>query len=294
MLRRVEAFVAIAEEKSFTAAANRMRVPQPWLSVQLRLLEEAFGLQLFQRSTRKVELTADGERLLSIAKRMVRDKADLLDAAAACRARTFISLNLGIEPVSYPEKNRIIADFVSGNPGIAVNFTNAYPNDLFDGLHKGDLDAILAPLPVPDFPVDVQVIRSYETSLIVPRSHEFAEFDPIPIAMLRGKQILSKQASYHLPRSLEIQNVMRSMGVEFVNAPDLDYNMRLCMVRELNIPSFWVSPYYETPEDMIVRRIEGRPLVHRLAFLRLPGRSNKAMKKLWDYVATIAEKKNLH
>jgi DNA-binding transcriptional LysR family regulator len=46
MLRRIEVFVAVTEEKSFTAAAKMMRAPQPQLSAQFRRLEESFGVEL--------------------------------------------------------------------------------------------------------------------------------------------------------------------------------------------------------------------------------------------------------
>src|SRR4051812_49013932 len=67
-LRHLRYFVAIAEERSFTRAAERLWVSQPGLSTQIRRLESEMGVQLFERHTRGVDLTDVGELLLERAR----------------------------------------------------------------------------------------------------------------------------------------------------------------------------------------------------------------------------------
>ncbi|MFD7664487.1 LysR family transcriptional regulator [Streptomyces sp. NPDC059788] len=62
-LRHLRAFMAVAEERSFTYAADRLRVGQPALTRTVRALEEALATRLLDRTTRRVELTEDGRRL---------------------------------------------------------------------------------------------------------------------------------------------------------------------------------------------------------------------------------------
>ena len=67
-LRHLRYFVAIAEEGSFTAAAERLWVAQPGLSSQIRRLEAELGLRLFERHTRGVTLTPEGTLVLERAR----------------------------------------------------------------------------------------------------------------------------------------------------------------------------------------------------------------------------------
>jgi DNA-binding transcriptional LysR family regulator len=63
-LRRLQYFVAVAEERNFTRAAERLHIAQPALSRQIRLLEQELGTELLHRTTHAVELTEAGEYLL--------------------------------------------------------------------------------------------------------------------------------------------------------------------------------------------------------------------------------------
>src|SRR5215475_1247381 len=82
-LRHLRAFVAVADELSFSRAAQRLFITQPALSRQIRGLERLVGCDLFRRSTQRVELTLAGEALLARARALL---ADLDDAISVTRS----------------------------------------------------------------------------------------------------------------------------------------------------------------------------------------------------------------
>src|ERR1700730_15143699 len=73
-LDKLKGFVAVGEELHFTRAAQpRLHVSQPWLSRSVKSLERKLGVQLFERHSRHVELTAPGRRLLYGARKLIHD-----------------------------------------------------------------------------------------------------------------------------------------------------------------------------------------------------------------------------
>src|SRR2546423_2354676 len=87
-LRHLRYFVAVAEERSFTRAAERLWIAQPGLSTQIRRLEAELGIQLFNRHTRGVDLTEAGEVFL--------ERARVALAAADAAAATGSDLEAGV------------------------------------------------------------------------------------------------------------------------------------------------------------------------------------------------------
>src|ERR1700753_3887679 len=81
-LRRIQYFVTVAEETHFGRAAERLQMAQPPLSQQIKALEAEMGVTLCRRTTRKVELTAAGERFLSRARAILASVDEAVTEAA--------------------------------------------------------------------------------------------------------------------------------------------------------------------------------------------------------------------
>src|SRR5690606_14968029 len=93
---RLRYFVAVAEEEHFGRAANRLGISQPPLSEHIKSLEESVDAKLLFRTTRSVQLTAQGEALLKHARSILQDADRCREVVRASKQKESKSLTLGI------------------------------------------------------------------------------------------------------------------------------------------------------------------------------------------------------
>ncbi|MCA3256156.1 MAG: LysR family transcriptional regulator, partial [Alphaproteobacteria bacterium] len=138
----LQTFLDLAETGSFTATATRVRRTQSAVSAQVRRLEEMLGARLFDRTTRRVALTADGERLVPHAQAVV-------EAAAALVARFQDGEVEGDVRVGCPEDVAgadlpdILADFAAAHPRVRLHVRCDLTLHLVEQFEAGAFDLIL-------------------------------------------------------------------------------------------------------------------------------------------------------
>ena len=99
-LRHLRYFVAVAEELNFTRAAARLRTAQPSLSQQIRRLEREVGVQLLERTNRRVQLTAAGRVFLREARELLNHADRAVQAAVRADAGEMGTLSVGVMPAA--------------------------------------------------------------------------------------------------------------------------------------------------------------------------------------------------
>ncbi|MFF5212952.1 LysR family transcriptional regulator [Streptosporangium sp. NPDC000396] len=150
-LRDLRYFVAVAEELSFTRAAERLFVSQPALSKQIRQLEEGLRVRLFDRDRRSITLTAAGRALFPVARELMGcwDEAQraVSDAAAAEAAVLTVGLSTS---VARGILQRAGAYFQERRPSWRIQVRQINWEDATAGLAGGEVDVALVWLPIPD------------------------------------------------------------------------------------------------------------------------------------------------
>src|SRR5262245_35276316 len=101
-LRQLQYLVAVAETRSFRAAAELCHVAQPSLSAQIAQVESALGVTLFERERRPVLITPAGQALLARARVLLRQADDLVGAARAFEDPLAGTLRMGLIPTISP------------------------------------------------------------------------------------------------------------------------------------------------------------------------------------------------
>ncbi|MFJ4918997.1 LysR family transcriptional regulator [Streptomyces sp. NPDC088725] len=140
-LRHLEYFVAVAEERHFTRAAQRLMVSQSGLSASVRALERELGARLFVRTTRRVELTGAGTALLAEASRALASVRAAKEAVAAVQGLLRGELAVGAEQcVAGVHVPALLARFRAEHPEVEVRLRQAGSAALVEDVAAGRLD----------------------------------------------------------------------------------------------------------------------------------------------------------
>ena len=140
-LRQLEYVVALAEEGQFTRAADLVRISQSGLSAAIRGLESELGCRLFERTTRKVELTQAGQALLPFARSILAQAAAARDAVVRASQEISGRLRVGAEQcLGVVDVAALLERFRDRHPGVEIQFTQAGSEELLGHLRGGKLD----------------------------------------------------------------------------------------------------------------------------------------------------------
>jgi DNA-binding transcriptional LysR family regulator len=190
-LRHLRYFVAIAEERSFTRAAERLWVAQPGLSTQIRRLEAELGIQLFDRHTRGVDLTEAGELFFE------RARAALVAAEAArctghdLEAGLVGSVRLGVASgVAWPGAPEFLYRFGRERPAVELTVVESHGGTLVRDLRDGRLDAVIAPAAFGSAELRRVDLGSERWLVLAGGSHPLAGRGSVTSAELAGEHIV--------------------------------------------------------------------------------------------------------
>jgi DNA-binding transcriptional LysR family regulator len=143
-------FVKVAQTRSFTQAAAELYSSQPWLSTQIRSLEERLSLKLFDRSSHHVSLTEDGGVLLQQARTILHCAEIVTRELASGPPRPRSPLRLGAPgyTLGLGSRAELIRRFADAGPAMTLQVENGYGAQLQARLRAGRLDAavLLRPL----------------------------------------------------------------------------------------------------------------------------------------------------
>jgi DNA-binding transcriptional LysR family regulator len=173
--RLLRAFVVVAEELSFTRAAERLFIAQQALSSQIQQLETRLGTRLFERTTRKVSLTEAGEQLLPDAIAAL----EALDAGTSRLAATLraqrATLRVGLSGTStVPLATETMRRFQERHPDVDLQVSNAGLDRPAAGLKEGAVDVAFVRPPFLDEGLSMVTVLSEERYAVVRHDHPLA------------------------------------------------------------------------------------------------------------------------
>ncbi|MDX3059529.1 LysR substrate-binding domain-containing protein [Streptomyces sp. NE06-03E] len=161
-------FVAVAEARHFTRAAEEVHVSQPSLSQQIKALENELGAELFSRARGNIALTDAGEALLPLARRILADadtaRHEVQELVQLRRGRIRLGATPSVCTGLLPD---VLRAFHGAHPGIQLLIEEGGSHDLVRQLARGALDLALLVLPLPAASPALTTVELLHEDLVV-------------------------------------------------------------------------------------------------------------------------------
>ena len=213
-LRHLRYFVAIAEERSFTGAAERLWVAQPGLSTQIRRLEAELGVKLFERHTRGVDLTSAGALFLERARVALSAVEDAGATGRDLHNGVAGTLKLGVAtPAQWRATSTVLERFIREREGVELTVLEGYGGTLWRDLREGRLDAVVAPSTFASADLRALELGAEPWVVLVGEPHRLAGSGPLPARELHGERIAVTAHRDGAGHDREVARMLGELGV---------------------------------------------------------------------------------
>lgn len=190
-LRQLQFLCALADEKSFSRAADVCNVTQPTLSSAIKEIESILGVQLVEREARGASLTRAGEATVERARAILSGAADLVAAAHQAGAPLTGHFHLGAIPTLAPYLlPRTLSTLRAEHPELKLYLREDQTDRLIDGLRNRSLDAALIALPWEASGIQTEVLGDDEFLYIGPKDHKLSTAKKLKPEDLSGEEVL--------------------------------------------------------------------------------------------------------
>lgn len=204
-LSQLRTLVHVAELGSLSKAAARLRIAQPALSRQVRLLEAELGSALFARHGRGMVITEAGRTVLVHATRILAEVEALRDGVSGAGAVLGGHVAIGLPPtiadlIAVP----LVAAFTATHPRVSVRLVSAYTGTLLDGLQRGEIDLAILYDPRATRGLRSRPLMRERLFLIGAGDADLAPDRPVPFRSLAGERLLLPSDRHGLRNVLQL------------------------------------------------------------------------------------------
>ena len=254
-------FVAVAEERHFGRAAERLHIAQPPLSQQIRRFEAELGEPLFYRTTRSVDLAPAGEALLERAREILAAVDAALDDARRAARGEYGRLAIGFTGSStYAMLPSLAAAMRDALPGVVLDLqgellTPAQVARLLDRT----LDLGLLRPPVHERGLDTEVLHSEPLLAVLPDTHPLADAEAVPLERLEGEPFVTYPSHFRSVVHDAVEDACEAHGFQPVTAHEVAETATLVSFVAAGLG---VSLVPASVRNMTVKGAVYRPLVH--------------------------------
>jgi DNA-binding transcriptional LysR family regulator len=218
-LRHLRTIAAVARHGSFTKAAEELYLAQSAISQQIRRLEQELGVEVFRRTSRSVELTAEGRVILGYAQRVLAEvdglHSELEELTGLLRGQLRIG---GVYPTGPYDLFGMLADFRAEHPGVAIHMVEDTQEGVLEALRADDLDCAFTALNPDALGNEFAATLLWEEEIVValPAGHPLCAGAQVTFEELAAEDLIAYRENSALRRRLE--RTMAERGLEPRNA----------------------------------------------------------------------------
>lgn len=220
-LRQLRAFVLVAEQNSFTKAAETLCLTQSALSGLIKELEQNLGVKLFDRTTRKLYLSDAGVRLLPQARRVLNEMSVLSEKVNNLKSLHQGHVRLAVsQQLSASTMPKFISKFCELHPNIQVTLTDCSVDDVVDHIENLEADLGVAPERAYSQDLNADVLFSSPFYLVLPATHPFAKKDVVRWSDLLNERLITLNGPFFKSLQTELPAQISSR----IFNPDFEVN----------------------------------------------------------------------
>ena len=192
-LRQLAVFASVAKHLSFARAAEELHLTQPAISMQIKELEAAVELPLFERSGRAVRLTMPGEYFLVYARRMLATLKEAGDAMAKLRKVQGGRITIGMLSTAEYFLPRLVARFRSQHPAVEMRLAVGNREELSRMLHDNEVDLAVMGSPPRELDTRAEPFAAHPLGVIASPEHPLARRREIAPKVLEGEPFIFRE-----------------------------------------------------------------------------------------------------
>ncbi len=256
-LRQLRVFEAVARRLSFSRAAEELHLTQPAVSMQIKQLEEAAGLPLFERIGKKVYLTEAGGELARRARLVAQQLREADEALAALRGVRGGRLNIAVVSTAKYVAPSLIALFRQRHPAVKLKLGVHNRQMVLRQLQENEVDLAIMGLPPQELPAVAQAFAKHPHIIVAAPVHPLAKKRRIRPAQLADEEFLIRESGSGTRGAMERffaahgvtvkgmlemssnetikQATMASMGIAFLSAHTVGLELSIGRLVKLDV-----------------------------------------------------------
>ncbi|NOQ82078.1 MAG: LysR family transcriptional regulator [Methylophaga sp.] len=265
-IRQLQIFEAVAQQLSYTQAAELLFLTQPAVSMQIKQLESEVGIPLFERLGKKLFLTEAGDELLIYARNIAQQLVELDDVMDEMRGSERGRLTIAVATTANYFALKLLGEFYKRFSGANISLDVTNRESLLKHLNENTVDMVIMGQPPEGMDVEATSFLDNPLVVIAPKGHALVKEKKIPLSVLQQETFIMRehgsgtriamerffeQSGYSISSVMDMssneainQAVEAGLGLGIVSRHTLELELALGRVEVLDVESFPIMRHW--------------------------------------------------